>query len=175
MRARSVIILVVALSALVVLVFGIRRQEKGLPAAVVGLEAPEPFLRDPSGKTLDPSELKGSVVLVNFWATWCQPCREEMPSLQNLYNRFRDKQGFHMVTVLFRDDYGKASAYLKENHYDIPVLIDTDGRTARAYGVTGVPETYLVDRKGILKEKMIGPFDWASPQALSLVSELMRQ
>jgi thiol-disulfide isomerase/thioredoxin len=174
-KARSIIILAVVLLALVVLVFGVKRQGTRLTKAIVGLDAPELMLKDPSGRALDPSELKGSVIFVNFWATWCQPCREEMPSVQNLYSGFKDKKGFRMVTILFRDDYEKATAYLKENNYDIPVFLDSNETTARVYGVTGVPETYIVDKKGILKEKMIGPFDWASPQAVSLLSDLLRQ
>ncbi len=142
---------------------------------MVGLDAPELVVGDPSGKTVHLSELKGTVVFVNFWATWCPPCREELPSIHSLYNRFRDQKGFRMITILYRDDYERAMAYLKGNNYDLPVVVDIDERTATSYGVTGVPETYIVDKQGILKEKMIGPFDWASPQAVARISDMMRQ
>ena len=176
MKAKAIIIVVIILAALMVLLFGARKQETRLPkAAIEGLAAPELILSDPSGKLHSLSELGGSVVFVNFWATWCPPCREEMPSIQNLYNQFKYQKGFRMVTILYRDDYQKAMAYLKENNYDFPVVVDTDEKTARAYGVTGVPETYIVDKKGILRKKIIGPFDWASPRAVSLMSEIMRQ
>ncbi|MCL4475674.1 MAG: TlpA family protein disulfide reductase [Nitrospirae bacterium] len=176
MKAKAIIIVVIILAALMVLLFGVRKQETRLPkAAIEGLAAPELILSDPSGKLHSLSELRGSVVFVNFWATWCPPCREEMPSIQNLYNQFKDQKEFRMVTILYRDDYQKAMAYLKENNYDFPVVVDTDEKTARAYGVTGVPETYIVDKKGILKQKRIGPFDWTSPQAISLMSDLVRQ
>ena len=141
----------------------------------MGLNAPEFLLSDPSGKTYTLSELQGSVVFVNFWATWCPPCIEEMPSLQNLYNGFKDKKEFRMVTILYKDDYAKAMAYLKQNNYALPVLIDREGKAAKAYGVTGVPETYIVDKQGVLREKVIGPADWNSTQVDSLISNLIKQ
>jgi DsbE subfamily thiol:disulfide oxidoreductase len=174
---KTIILLLIVATGVVALVF-LSRNNRGtetkVQTAIVGLNAPELMLSDPSGKTYSLSDLKDSVVLVNFWATWCQPCRDEMPSLQTLYNQFKEKKGFRMVTVLYRDDYQRAMAYMKENNYEVPVLLDSSGNTARSYGVTGVPETYILDKKGILREKMIGPFDWASPQALSLISELLK-
>jgi DsbE subfamily thiol:disulfide oxidoreductase len=173
-KAKGIIVIIVVLAALLVLFFGVKRQETKLPKAVVGLNAPELMISDQSGKTYSLADLKDSVVFVNFWATWCQPCREEMPSLQALYTQFKDRKGFRMATILYRDDYQRAMAYMKENNYEFPVLLDSNERTAKSYGVTGVPETYILDRKGILKEKMIGPFDWSSPQAVSRISELLK-
>lgn len=176
MKAKVIIIVVVILlAALMGLLFGTRKQETKPARALVGLDTPGLAVSDPYGKAVHLSELKGAVVFVNFWATWCPPCREEMPSIQNLYNQFRDQGGFRMVTILYRDDYQKAMAYLKDNNYDFPVVVDIDGKTAMAYGVTGVPETYIVDKKGTLRQKMIGPFDWSSPEAISFMSDLMRQ
>jgi DsbE subfamily thiol:disulfide oxidoreductase len=167
--------MVILLCAVLILFFGVKRQETKLSTAVVGLDAPELMVSDPSGRTERISSPRDSVLFVNFWATWCQPCREEMPSIYSLYTQFKDKKGFRMVTILYRDDYQRAMAYLREHNYDFPVMVDTGEKTARAYGVTGVPETYIMDKKGILKEKMVGPFDWASPQAVSMISDLMKQ
>ncbi|MCL5022496.1 MAG: TlpA family protein disulfide reductase [Nitrospirae bacterium] len=154
---------------------GSRREKAALPRAITGLNAPELAVSDVTGKPLSLSDLKGSVVFVNFWATWCDPCREEMPSLQKLYNRFRDQKGFRMVTILYRDDYGKAAEYLKKNGFDFPVFVDNRRTTARSYGVTGVPETYIVDKNGVLKDKVIGPADWMSAQAMAQIAELLKQ
>lgn len=175
MRGKGIILTLVLLSALFVIVFAVKRQERPPQIAVVDSNAPEITVNDSSGKTDNLSELKGSVVFINFWATWCEPCREEMPSIQKLYNQFRNEKGFRMITILVKDDYQKALAYLKENNYEFPVLMDNNGKTAASYGITGVPETYIVDKNGILKEKIIGPADWSSPQAVSLISNLIRQ
>lgn len=162
------------LLSVLVLFFAIKK-EKSQHQAVIGLYAPELTVSDAAGKPLNLSELKGSVVFINFWATWCPPCREEMPSLQSLYSRFKDDKGFRMVTIIYKDDYRKAVEYLKANNYELPVWRDDGGKTAGAFGVTGVPESYVVDKNGILKEKVIGPADWSSTQAVSLISNLLRE
>lgn len=168
-------LIVIFVVAIALILISVKREETPRTKAVVGLNAPEFSLSDPSGKTYTLSELKGSVVFINFWATWCPPCIEEMPSIQNLYNGFKDYKGFRMVTILYKDDYNKAMAYLKQNNYTLPVLIDRDGKSAKAYGVTGVPETYIVDKSGVLREKVIGPADWNSTQADSFISNLLKQ
>lgn len=176
MKSKVIILVIIGVAALLVFFLGVKKQETSLPrVAIEGMVAPALRLSDPSGKSHGFSELRGSVVFVNFWATWCPPCREEMPSIQALYSQFKDREGFRMVTVLYKEDYQKAMAYMKENNYDFPVTVDSNEETARSYGVTGVPETYIVDKKGILRKKMIGPSDWASPQAVALISDLMRQ
>ena len=175
MKLKSVILVVIFIVAIALILFSVKREETPKTKAVVGLTAPEFSLYDPSGKTYTLSELRGSVVFINFWATWCPPCIEEMPSIQNLYNGFKDKKEFRMVTILYKDDYNKAMAYMKQNNYTLPVLIDREGKSAKAYGVTGVPETYIVDKQGVLREKVIGPADWNSTQADSLISNLLKQ
>jgi thiol-disulfide isomerase/thioredoxin len=174
LKNRAVILVVLLLSAVAVILFGIKR-EGPAHRAVVNLDAPEFVVIDASGKRLSLSELRGTVVFINFWATWCPPCREEMPSVQSLYSRFKDDRGFRMVIVLYRDDYDKAMAYLKENNYGLPVWLDNREKAAKAYGVTGVPETYVLDKKGVLQEKMIGPFDWASPDAVARIAKLLEE
>ena len=176
MKPKSVILIAVFIVAIAIILFSVKREETPkTQAVVVGLNAPEFSLSDPSGKTYTLSELKGSVVFINFWATWCPPCIEEMPSIQNLYNGFKDRKEFRMVTILYKDDYEKAMAYMKQNNYALPVLIDREGKSAKAYGVTGVPETYIVDKRGVLRQKVIGPADWNSSQADSLISNLLKE
>lgn len=174
MRGKIVILALILLSAALVIIFVPKRQNRP-QIAVVNLRAPEIALNDLSGRNYTLSEVNGSLVFINFWATWCEPCREEMPSIQRLYNQFKDVKGFRMLTVLFRDDYQKALAYMKENNYEFPVLMDSSEKTAMSYGITGVPETYIVDKKGILREKVIGPADWSSQQAISLISSLLKE
>ena len=175
MKSKGVILGIILLSALLVIVFAVNRQEAPRSKAMVGLSAPELVLHDESGKKYTLSDLKGSVVFLNFWATWCPPCREEMPSIQNLYRQLKDQKGFRMITILYRDDYEKAKKFMSDNHYEFPVLMDNRERTADSYGVTGVPETYLVDKKGVLRERVIGPAEWSSPQVVSLISGLIKE
>lgn len=179
MKNKAVILAVLFLVALVVVVVSIKKEERRETPPVIGTTvgraSPELSLRDTAGKVYTLSELKGSVVFINFWASWCQPCKEEMPSLQALYNRFKGDPKFRLVTILYRDDYEKARALMKEGGFEFPVYLDPEERSAAAYGVTGVPETYIVDKKGILREKVIGPADWNSPQAISVVATPLQE
>lgn len=175
MRGKGLILLTILMLSAIIFI-GLRSYETSQVAkATVGLDAPDAVLADIAGNTYHISGLKGSVVFINFWASWCKPCRDEMPSLQSLYNQFKDDKRLRMLMVLYRDDYEKALSYMKENNFDFPVIIDKDGKAASAYGITGVPETYIIDRKGILKEKIIGPNDWTSAQSFSLLSNLIRE
>jgi len=175
LKRKSLVLIVILLSGIVVFFLTFKKEETPERALTVGLDAPEVALGDTSGKRYTLAELRGSVVFINFWASWCQPCIEEMPSIQAIYGRFRGDNRFRMLSVLYRDDYGKAIDYLKGKQYDFPVLTDIGGMTAKAYGVTGVPETYIVDKKGVLREKVIGPADWSSPQAVSLITNLLNE
>jgi len=179
LKTKAVILGVLFLVGLFVVVMSMKKEERpGMPpeaGTTVGHAAPELSLRDTAGRTYTLSALRGSVVFINFWASWCQPCKEEMSSLQALYNRFKGDPKFRLVTILYRDDYEKARALMKESNYEFPVYLDEGGRSAVAYGVTGVPETYIVDKKGILREKVIGPADWNSPQAVSAVATPLQE
>lgn len=176
MRYKGLILAVIAITALIILFFGLRKQEKvEVVKAIEGLNAPDITLNDLSGKNLRLSDIKGSVVFINFWASWCQPCRDEMPSLQALYSNFRDNDKFRMITILYRDDPGRASSYLRENNLDLPLWIDRDGKAAASYGLTGVPETFIIDKRGILRKKVIGPADWSSAGVISFITELIRE
>jgi peroxiredoxin len=105
-------------------------------------------LRDLDGKEWSLSALRGKVVLVNFWATWCPPCRKEMPDLNALYSRFRD-QGF-LVLAISDEDTGKLAAFVKEHHVAYPVLLDPGGKVSEQFGAEGIPKSYVYDRDGKL-------------------------
>lgn len=142
--------------------------------AEVGKPAPDFSLRDRSGKTWTLSELKGQVVFVNFWATWCPPCREEMPSMQELYTSMPPGR-FKMLAILYKDEPASADELVAQSGYTFPVLLDPNNETGRAYGLTGVPETYIVDREGVLREKYIGPVRWDSPGARQMLMKYILQ
>lgn len=113
------------------------------------------------------------VIIINFWATWCPSCREEMPSMQKFYKSFNNK-GVRLITVLYRDDPYQALEYMNQMHYDFPVMIDPEHRGARLFGITGVPETYIINRERVLLNRIIGPFDWDSPDFRQYISELIK-
>lgn len=132
----------------------------GAPAvAEVGKPAPGFTLKDTTGKSWSLGGLKGNLVFVNFWATWCSSCIAEMPSMEALHRELAGRP-FQMLTILYSDDPGAAAAFAGQNRYTFPILIDPDGEVARAYGITAVPETFIVDHEGVLKEKFIGPYAW---------------
>ena len=138
--------------------------------AAVGLTAPDFSLADKQGKIWTLSELKGKVVFVNFWATWCPPCREEMPSMERLYSRM-PKDKFEMLAILENDKPERAEAFAAELGITLPILYDEAKTAWPQYGLTGLPETFIVDKYGVVREKFIGPAQWDSPQ---MVQKLMK-
>jgi len=126
------------------------------------------------GSTLKLSDLKGKVVLLNFWATWCPPCREEIPSMMKLNSAMAGKP-FQMVAVSV-DEGGKPAieSFYKENGFNLPTYLDKSGNSGKAYGLTGVPESFIIDRQGVLVKKIIGGLAWDSPEVASFLEGLMK-
>jgi peroxiredoxin len=110
-------------------------------------------LKDLTGKTWKRSELKGKVVLVNFWATWCPPCRKEMPDMETLYNRFEAK-GL-IVLAISDEKEAKVKDYIDQHHYTFPVLLDPGDQTNKAYAIAGIPKSFIYDKSGKLVAESI--------------------
>lgn len=146
--------------------------QRSLTVATVGQPAPDFALTDLNGRQWQLSELRGKVVFINFWATWCPPCIKELPSMDSLNKRMAGKP-FQMLTILFNDQAQLAQSLVNKAGYKFPVLIDPSSETGNQYGLTGVPETYIVDPQGILQEKFIGPAKWDSPEALQLIQQYL--
>jgi len=140
----------------------------------VGKPAPDFTLQTLDGKTLRLGDLKGKVVFVNLWATWCPPCREEMPSMVRLYNFMRTR-GVEILAVSEDNDREALRAFVEKYRVTFPVLPDENKRIYNLYRATGVPETHLIDRSGVLRSSTIGPFDWTSPDVVRTVEALLRQ
>ena len=138
-----------------------------------GDPAPLFSLNDLNGKIWSLEELKGKVVLVNFWATWCPSCKEEKTSLQKLSNMTRDKPNFVILTILFNDATRRAFQFMKKNNLNLPLLLDGKLEVSNIYGVTGVPETYIIDKKGVLRRKIIGPTRFDTPDSIRYISDLI--
>jgi thiol-disulfide isomerase/thioredoxin len=139
-----------------------------------GEYAPDFTLNDLAGKPTTLSELKGSVVLLNFWATWCPPCREEIPSMAAL-NRIMSGKPFRMLTVSI-DQGGREAAidYFNRSGTSLPTLLDSEGKVGKKYGITGVPQTFVIDKNGVIIKKIIGPLNWSGPEALRLLNDAMK-
>ena len=136
--------------------FGLGRDPSVIRSPLVGRRAPDFTLRTLDGsRTVRLSELRGQVVVLNFWASWCAACREEHPSLRAAWERYRDK-GMVLVGIDFQDRKQPALAFAREMGGDWPLVEDPGGRTALDYGVYGVPETFFIGRDGVVSYKRIG-------------------
>jgi thiol-disulfide isomerase/thioredoxin len=117
-------------------------------------------------------DLRGKVVLVNFWASWCEPCIAEMPSLQRLRERLGAER-FEVLAVNFREGPARIDAFVKKAGIAFPVVRDTDGAVARAWGARVFPSSYLVDREGRIRYVLTGEVDWTSPELVSTITALL--
>jgi peroxiredoxin len=176
MLRKFVIIALLGISGLV-LTMGCTKKEGGQNAAVPGgsvegKAATDFTLKDLQGKDVRLRDLAGKVVLLNFWATWCPPCREEIPSMVRLNAAMAGKP-FQMLCVSI-DDGGKADvdAFLSRQKVSLPVLLDPSSTVAKMYGLTGVPETFIIDKKGIIVKKVVGGLDWSSAEVVGFLSDL---
>lgn len=145
------------------------------PVAKENSPAPEISVISVSdGSVLKLSGLKGKVVLLNFWATWCPPCREEIPSMMKL-NKAMTGRPFQMVAVSV-DEGGKPAieSFFKESGFQLPTYLDQDGKAAKAYGLTGVPESFIISKQGVVTKKIIGGLAWDSPEVASFLEGLMK-
>jgi peroxiredoxin len=164
----SVLLLLVVLT-----VTGCNPEQRQPP--VVGKTAPDFVLKDLSGREIRLSDLRGKVVLVNFWATWCPPCRNEIPSMQKL-NEMMAGKPFKMLAISV-DNGGKevVEDYFRKSGNVLPVLLDSQQKISKMYGTTGVPETFIVDRNGTIIDKVIGPLEWDSPRVVQELDKIMKR
>ena len=124
-------------------------------ALQVGQPAPEFQLTTFSGDTISLSGLRGQVVVLNFFASWCNPCRQEAPDLQQAWREY-EGQGVQFLGIAYKDAASKAQAFLAEFDTTYPSALDPGSRVSRDYGVTGVPETYIIDQEGLLVRHVLG-------------------
>ena len=140
-----------------------------------GDPAPLFSLNDSSGNIWSLEALQGKVVLVNFWATWCPTCKGEKVSLQKLSDMTRDKSNFVILTILYNDAPRRAVQFMKKNNLNLKLLLDSKQEVSKFYGLTGVPETYIIDKKGVLRRKIIGPTRFDTPGSLKFISGLIME
>ena len=117
------------------------------------------------------SQFRGQVVVLNFWATWCPPCVEETPSLVRMQARLKDK-GVVVLGVSIDDDNTAYHKFLKQYNVNMVTVRDEAKKAATLYGTFGWPESYVIDRNGVIRRKFIGPVDWTSPEVTEYLSKL---
>ncbi|MGD9763873.1 MAG: TlpA disulfide reductase family protein [Candidatus Binatia bacterium] len=159
-------------AAVVAAVLGLQRLQSGRPSGYV---APDFTLPDLSGAPVRLADFRGRIVFLNLWATWCPPCRAEMPSMEALYRRYRGSD-FAMLAVS-EDAEGAAvvSPFVRDLELTFPILLDTENRLPGRYGVTGFPETFVIGRDGQVLRHVIGPAEWDSPEMLAYFESLLRE
>jgi peroxiredoxin len=124
-----------------------------------------------SDRKLTLADYRGQVVVLNFWATWCPPCVEEMPSLVELQQRLKDK-GVIVLAVSLDADEAAYHKFLKDHGVNLITVRDPDLRSSTLYGTFKYPETYIIDRSGILRRKFIGAVNWNDPEVMSFLEKL---
>ncbi|MDP2601812.1 MAG: TlpA disulfide reductase family protein [Deltaproteobacteria bacterium] len=117
-------------------------------------------------------DFRGKLLMLNFWASWCVPCREEMPAMERLYQKYKDR-GFVILGVNLKDDKKSAISFVRELKITFPIGFDPNGEVGLLYGAWGLPATYLIDTKGIALARAWGPADWFSPGARELIEALL--
>jgi thiol-disulfide isomerase/thioredoxin len=128
------------------------------------------------GKPANLSDLRGKVVILNFWASWCQPCVEEAPSLNQLQRHIVPLGGTVLgINPGEQEDQASYDNFLKTFQIDFPTYLDTSDKIARSYGTTMYPESYIIDRKGRFQRKVIGAQDWASSEMLTYLDSLLNE
>jgi peroxiredoxin len=148
--------------------------QRNLAMVKVGDEAPNFHLRDLAGNMMSLSQFRGKVVLLNFWATWCGPCRVEMPAMEQLY-RTLPRREFEILAVS-TDAQGVVVTrpFQQEMGFTFPILHDEEFRVGLIYGARSLPLTFMVDRQGVIRRKIFGARDWDSPEARDLIQILMK-
>jgi cytochrome c biogenesis protein CcmG, thiol:disulfide interchange protein DsbE len=141
---------------------------RGAHPAQTGKVAPD-FTVSDGTTSVHLANYRGKVVLLNFWASWCAPCQEELPSLLQLHHQMPN---LVILGVSIDDDPTAYSTFLVQHHVDFITVRDADETSPKLYHTDMWPETYLIDRKGIIRSKFVGPQDWTSPEILSLLKSL---
>ena len=174
MKTKPLIILFVLVLVIFVAFFSVRSR-RSVKVAEIGSAVQDFAVTDMNSNKITLSDLKGTVLFVNFWATWCGSCVEELPNVESLFRALSGNPSFKMITILYRDDGQRARGYMRQNGYTFPVYLNSDDSAAKIFGITGVPETFIIDKKGILRDKVLGPAQWDSPQAISSFQALTKE
>ena len=168
LSARSPRRRIIALSTAALLIFAETGCDRGSHPEQLGTRAPMFALND-GEHAVDLNQLHGHVVLLNFWASWCAPCLEELPSLEQLQ---RDMPQVQVVAVSTDDNAAAYERFLKEHSVSLLTVRDGEQRSNGMYGTSRFPETYIIDKSGMIRRKFIGPQEWTSPEIVNYLTKL---
>lgn len=168
-RLITIGLVIVGIFVLFKLYFGIEGTRPGprTETPKVGGIAPDFTLQAPGGKSVKLSDHKGKVVFLNIWASWCPPCREEMPAMEALHRRMKGREFAILAVSIDEDGEETVTSFAREHGLTFPVLLDPGKETYTLYGLTGVPETFIIDKSGTIVRKVLGPQDWMDPRWLA--------
>jgi peroxiredoxin len=154
----------------ILLAFTLSGCYRGSKPARIGTVAPDFTVQD-SDRKITLSDYRGQIVVLNFWATWCPPCIEELPSLETLQQRMKDK-GIKVLAISIDDDDTAYHQFLKDNRVDLLSVRDASKKSNNLYGTFKFPETYIIDQKGIVRRKFIGAVNWNQAEIVDFLNKL---
>lgn len=158
--------------------FGMSERPQKGPAssgsgAEVGSKAPDFTLSDLNGQSVSLSDYRGKVVFLNFWATWCPPCREEMPAMERLHESMGDKDFAILAVNVEKGNRQAVENFINSGPYSFKVLLDPKSKAQSAYRVYRFPETFLIDKNGKILEHFLGARDWSSTEFLKYLNDVL--
>ncbi len=153
-----------------------RAQLKAAGIREMSQSAPDFTLKGPGVKTVNLRGLRGNVVMLHFWATWCKPCKDEFPLLEKVYEGFKGR-GFALLAIAIDPDETREgiNSFAKGLGGDFPLYLASEGDVPDKYWAWGIPSTYLIDKEGNIIGNAIGPRDWGSAEVISLIEALLRE
>ncbi len=137
-------------------------------------KTPKLCLEDLNGEKVQLAALKGKIIFLNFWATWCGPCIEEMPSMEALYQQYKKTDFLFLTISIHCGGREPVRRFIERHRYRIPILLDPAGKTLEVFEISRIPATLIIDRNGRIIGRVIGPRNWSSPEVLSLVNYMLR-
>lgn len=133
--------------------------------------APDFSLRNLAGQEVSLSDYRGNFVFLNFWATRCPPCRQEMPEMQKIWTLFKDRH-FVILAVDLRESPQKVASFIRDNHYTFPVLLDGSGKVGQVYKTQYIPTSFFIDFEGRIVGAVVGPRNWTNAEMLNFLNSL---
>jgi thiol-disulfide isomerase/thioredoxin len=124
------------------------------------------------GKKVSLQNYRGKVVFLNIWATWCGPCRSEMPSMEIVYQRYKGR-GLEMLALNLQEGKSEIETFMRQNKLTFPVIMDQDGRIGNQYGIRAIPTTYILDRQGRVVLRLVGSINWNNPNIFAAIDALL--
>ena len=153
-----------------IVLMGLSACYRGSRPPRIGSNAPDFSVRD-SEHQVALAQFHGQIVVLNFWATWCAPCVEEVPSLVEMQRRMKAK-GVTVLAVSIDVDENAYRQFVRDHNVNLITVRDPDQKVSKLYGTFGWPETYIIDRSGVVRRKFIGPVDWTEPEVTDFLSKL---